>query len=211
MKRSRNLKLTLMAVTLPVALTACESEPPTGVVLASSSDCYQLKEERATTQQCLTAYDEAVSKHQASAPRFDTRYQCDEQFGSCTPVNDGQGQQRWIPPMGGFLLGYALGNLGGSSVDCARFPSLNACRTGNYRTGGLPLYRDYRGGGYYRPDGGLASQRTGTVRGPSGSVAAPTRAITVSRAGFGSSAAARSSFSSSRSSGRSGGGFHFGG
>jgi len=207
MKRSRNLQLTLMAA-LPAALAGCDSSPPTGVVLSSASDCYQLKDERATTQQCLAAYDEARREHEKLAPRFDTRYQCDEQFGSCTSVTGSDGRSSWVPPMGGFLLGYAIASLNGNRVDCARFPDLSSCRRGGYVTGGLPLYRDYRGGDYYRPDGGVVSDRTGTVRGRSGSVVAPTRAITVSRAGFGSSAAARSTFSGSR--GRSGG-FHFGG
>ncbi|HYG06203.1 MAG TPA: DUF1190 domain-containing protein [Stenotrophomonas sp.] len=195
MKRSRDLRLSLMragaVVALPAVLASCDSAPPTGVVLSSSSDCYQLKDPHASTQQCLAAYDQAVAAHQRSAPRFETRYQCDEQFGSCTAVTGDNGQQTWIPPMGGFLLGYALGNMTGNRAV--------------YSTGGLPLYRDYRSGRYYRPDGGLASKRTGTVRGPAGSLSTPTRAITVSRAGFGSSAAARSTFGGGRS------GAHFGG
>lgn len=70
MKRSRNLKLTLMAA-LPAALvTGCGSEPETGVVLQSASDCYQIKQEQGDIQQCLKAYDEAVAKHQQAAPRF---------------------------------------------------------------------------------------------------------------------------------------------
>ncbi|CAD7715088.1 hypothetical protein LMG31884_14570 [Xanthomonas hydrangeae] len=191
MKRSRNLKLTLMAA-LPAALvTSCGSEPETGVVLQSASDCYQIKQEQSDIQQCLKAYDEAVTKHQQAAPRFNTRYECDEQFGSCTAVQTAQGQQSWIPPMGGFLLGYALGNMTGG---------------GGYRYGGsIPLYRDYRSGGYYKPNGDLASNRVGTVRGRSGAIDMPSRAITVSRSGFGSSAAARSSFGSGgRSSGYGG-------
>ncbi|PPV05094.1 hypothetical protein XBLMG947_3717 [Xanthomonas bromi] len=187
MKRSRNLKLTLMAALPAVFVTACGSEPETGVVLQSASDCYQIKKEQTDIQQCLKAYDEAVAKHQQAAPRFTTRYECDAQFGSCTAVTNPQGQQSWIPPMGGFLLGYALGSMSG----------------GGYRYGGsIPLYRDYRSGGYYKPNGDLASSRIGTVRGRSGSIDMPTRAITVSRSGFGSSAAARSSFGSGgRSSG----------
>ncbi|KAB7763771.1 DUF1190 domain-containing protein [Xanthomonas maliensis] len=188
MKRSRNLKLTLMAAVPAALLTGCGSEPETGVVLQSASDCYQLKQEQGSIEQCLKAYDEATAKHRQSAPRFGSRYECDAQFGSCTEVDE-QGQHSWIPPMGGFLLGYALGNMtsGGSY---------------GYRYGGaIPLYRDYRSGGFYKPNGDLASDRIGTVRGRSGAIDMPTRAITVSRSGFGSSAAARSSFGGGRSSG----------
>lgn len=191
MKRSRNLKLTLMAA-LPAALTSCGSEPETGVVLNSRADCQQLQNDKVSTQECLAAYDEAAKKHQQSAPRFDTRYQCDDQFGSCTAITDERGTQSWIPPMGGFLLGYAMGNLTGGGYGYRGYG------------GSVPLYRDYRSGDYYKPNGDFASSRGGSVRGRTGSVVnMPTRAITVSRSGFGSSSAARSSFGSRSSSGRS--------
>lgn len=49
MKRSRNLKLTLMAALPAAFVTGCGSEPETGVVLQSASDCYQIKQEQATS------------------------------------------------------------------------------------------------------------------------------------------------------------------
>ena len=68
---------------------------------------------------------------------------------------------------------------------------------------GSPLYRDYRSGGYLRPGGELVGKSSGTVYGKQGATALPARAVTVSRAGFGSRAAARGGFGGSRASGSS--------
>lgn len=182
MKRSTNLKLSLMAATLSVPLLACDSGEPTGQVLASPDQCAAQKE--VSVEECNAAYQKAQLDHQQVAPRFQDQAQCNEQFGNCTQAHDERGQVSWIPPMAGFLIGYALGNAGGRSV-----------------MGAAPLYRDYRDGGYYKPNGDLAGRNTGTVTGKAGLPPPPSRAITVSRSGFGSSAAARSSFGGGRSSG----------
>lgn len=177
MKRSSNLRLTLMAVVVPAALVGCEPPPPTGVVLNSIDDCSGQQVEVAA---CEAAYNEARAKHAAVAPRFQDPVQCSQEFGSCEVVEEA-GRTAYIPPMGGFLLGYALG--GGFS--------------GGYRgvAGGAPLYRD-TGGGYRNAYGDTISRQRGVVTGPRGSVATPARAVTVSRAGFGSRAAARGAFGS---------------
>lgn len=177
-KRSSNLRLTLMAVALPAGLVACDSEP-TGVVLNSIEDC---RSQQVDVAQCEAAYREAEAKHAQVAPRFEDPVQCQADFGSCEVVQK-EGRTSYVPPMGGFLLGYALG--GGFS---------NA----GYRgvAGGAPLYRDYRGGGYINAGGDAVSRQTGPVTGRRGSIATPQRAITVSRAGFGSRAAARGAFGS---------------
>ena len=186
MKRSTNLRLTLMAAAIPVALAGCEPAPPTGQVLGSVSDCdYQTDVD---PQQCRAEYDKAKAEHERVAPRFDSNAACNDQFGNCTPVTNERGQTSWMPPMTGFLLGYMAGDLmkprGGG---------------GYYRVGGSsPLYRDYRSGDYLKPSGDVASDRPGKVTGKAGNTTPPARAITVSRSGFGSSSAARSSFGGGR-------------
>lgn len=177
MKRSRNLRLTLMAVALPAALAACESGEPTGVVLNSIADC---RSQQVEVAQCEAAYNKAVADHQRVAPRFEDPVQCQQDFGQCETVQE-EGRTSYIPPMGGFLLGYVLGG------------GLNNGMRGV--SGGVPLYRDYRGG-YLNPNGDMVSRQPGNVTGKRGSIATPARAITVSRAGFGSSSAARGSFGS---------------
>lgn len=180
MKRSSNLRLVLMAATVPVALAGCESEP-TGQVLASIDQCRSQTE--VSVEQCETAYRTALAEHERVAPRFESRVECDQQFESCEAVEE-NGRTYYHPPMGGFLMGYLVGS--------ALSPR------GYYPIGGAsPLYRDYRGG-YYKPGGGYAGDRLGTVRGDRGKVVLPARAVTVSRSGFGSSASARGGFGSSR-------------
>lgn len=181
MKRSGNLRLVLMAAAAVPALAGCESEP-TGKVLASIDQCRSQTE--VSIEQCETAYRTAVAEHGRVAPRFDSKVECDQQFESCTAIEE-EGRTVYHPPMGGFLMGYLIGN------------ALSGPR-GYYPVGAAsPLYRDARGG-YYKPNGDFAGNRIGNVSGNKGKVALPARAMTVSRSGFGSSAAARGGFGSSR-------------
>lgn len=172
MKRSSNLRLVLMTAAVPVALAGCESEP-TGAVVQSIEQCQATSQLSAA--ECRTAYDTALAKHASNAPRFPNQAACDTEFGDCEPVQE-QGQTSYIPPMGGFLIGYALGNMGRGYG------------------GAAPLYRSRQGGDYYNTQGGYVGNRPGNVTGARGALPPPARAITVSRSGFGSSAAARSAF-----------------
>ncbi|WP_031372563.1 MULTISPECIES: DUF1190 domain-containing protein [Lysobacter] len=192
-KRSRNLKLVLMAAAVPALLTGCEDEP-SGKVLTSLEEC-KVQTEIAPAE-CEAAYYKALVEHEKLAPRFESERECNEQFGACqsAPANPTGGSHSYMPSMSGFLIGYALSQ--------AMQPR------GYYGIGGVsPLYRDYRSGGYLRPGGERVSSNSGTVYGKYGNTALPTRAVTVSRSGFGSSAAARGGFggSSSRGGGGRGG------
>lgn len=178
MKRSTNLRLTLMAVVVPVSLAGCEPPAPTGVVLDSIQDC---RGQDVGVAQCEAAYNEALAKHAAVAPRFEDAVQCSQEFGNCEVVEE-EGRTAYMPPMGGFLLGYALA--GGFNSAGNRGVA-----------GGAPLYRDARGG-YINAYGDTVSRQRGIVTGARGNIATPARAVTVSRAGFGSRAAARGSFGS---------------
>ncbi len=190
-KRSRNLRLVLMAVAVPAALTGCEGEP-TGKVLTSREECAIQTE--VPQAECEKAYQQALVDHEKIAPRFESEAECNAQFGACqaAPAQAGASSSHsFMPSMSGFLIGYALSQ------------AMNGGRNHYYVGGVSPLYRDYRNGGYLRPGGQYVSDRSGTVRGRAGDTALPTRAVTVSRAGFGSSAAARGGFGGSRSSGSS--------
>jgi len=193
-KRSRNLRLVLMAVAAPAMLAGCDDDP-SGKILTSREECTVQTE--ISREECEKAYSQALVEHEKLAPRFESEQECNQQFGACTPLNGAAAgaQPTYIPPMTGFLLGYAASQLmsGGNRY---------------YHIGGVsPLYRDYRSGGYRKPDGREISTYSGTVYGKkAGDTALPQRAVTVSRAGFGSSAAARGGFgrSSSSSSGSRG-------
>lgn len=190
-KRSTNLRLTLMVAAAPTVLllSGCGEEPAnTGMVLQSESQCDTQTD--VPKEECHAAYQKALAEHQTVAPRFADRNQCNDQFGACTEVAGERGQSSWIPPMTGFLLGYLASDL------------VNGASRGAYRTvgGSSPLYRDYRTGDYRRSNGDVATSQAGRVYGDAGKATVPARAVSVSRSGFGSSSAARSSFSSSRSS-----------
>jgi uncharacterized protein YgiB involved in biofilm formation len=176
MKRSRHLRLSLMAVAVPAALAGCDS-PDTGTVLQSVEQCAR-SDLHVSEAECRRAYDAALADHVRIAPRFESSSQCNAQFGNCEPVQH-YGTTYFIPPMAGFLVGY-----------------LASRRNDGYAYGyggSVPLYRERRGD-YYTPRGDYVSDRTGNVRTKSISTSAPARAVTISRSGFGSSSAARSSF-----------------
>jgi uncharacterized protein YgiB involved in biofilm formation len=174
LKRSRNLKLVLMAATVPVVLAACESEP-TGAVVQSVEQCSQTA--GISVEQCQQAYDRAVAGHAVAAPRFESQADCNAEFQDCTPVQE-QGRTVYTPPMSGFLVGYLVGS----------------ALSGPRQVGAAgPLYRNQRGE-YLNTRADRVARAPGPVTGRKGAVPPPTRAITVSRQGFGSTAAARSAF-----------------
>jgi len=191
MKRSTHLRLTLMAAAIPVALAGCDQGPPTGEVLSSLDDCSRVTD--VSPQECRASYESALAQHQAVAPRFESHGDCNDQFGTCTSVTNERGETNWIPPMSGFLLGYALSSALNSNSGYGSGASAGGYRVIN---GSSPLYRDYRSGEYVKPNGDVAARGAGKVTGSNGNPSVPSRAITVSRSGFGSSSAARSSFGS---------------
>lgn len=154
-KRSGPLRLVLMTAAVPVVLAGCEGEP-TGQVLASPDQCSS--QTQVQTAECVAAYDKARAEHERVAPRFDDKRQCDEQFGNCTATQQ-NGQTSYMPPMSGFLIGYLLGGMG---------------NRGGYGVGGAsPLYRDYRSGGYLKPNGDSVGKSIGNVSGARGNTALP--------------------------------------
>ncbi|WP_262223892.1 DUF1190 domain-containing protein [Stenotrophomonas maltophilia] len=222
MKRSTNLRLTIMAAAIPVALTACDPPPTTGQVVASVAECDKVTD--VSPAECRAQFNKALEEHKKIAPRFESASDCSSQFGACTAVHN-NGQTSYIPPMTGFLLGYVASDLlnsgsrsssyrdssayrssSSSRRDCDRNPDMQGCRSNNggYRTvaHSTPLYRDYNTGEYRRPSGDPVRTNTGSGRTWDSDAAKPppARAVSVSRSGFGSASAARSSFSSGRSS-----------
>lgn len=150
----------------------------TGAVVYSRSGCAAVK--NVALAECEAAYDQATADHERLAPRFDSKYQCDQQFGTCHA--DPSNALYWIPPMAGVLIGYReRDDDGGGSSSGYRY------------TGSLPLYRE-RGGDYLNPRGDYVASRSGKVTGAAGNPSPPARALTISRSGFGSTAGARSSF-----------------
>ncbi len=170
MKRSRTARLLLMGVA-PLALTACESDID-ATVFQSAQEC--ASSGQLTQTQCQAAFAEATTEHERVAPRYQSYADCVADFGPerCGPARDGS--SAFIPFMGGMLLGNMLS--GGRNVP-------------------QPLYLP-RGGEYQTAGGTSVGTRTGAVRVPESAAKPQARAITMSRSGFGSRAAARGSWGS---------------
>lgn len=188
MKRSAHLRLTLMATAIPATLAGCSHGPATGAVVQSVDECRALPT-YISSEDCQAAYQQALVQSRLYGPRFTNGSQCNDQFGDCQADGPSGGVTYYRPRMGGFLVGYRH----------------NGNVLAGYDGHSAALFRD-RSGTFFTSEGDVVSRQTGAVHGARGRASPPTRAVTVSRRGFGSASAVRSSFG--RSSGR---GFHFGG
>lgn len=156
MKRSRNLRLGLMLGAAGLALAGCqEEEKATGAVYSSVEAC--VSEGIYTRNACETALAEATKVHEESAPRYDSRALCEEEFGvgQCSPGSDGG--SFFVPFMTGYFVSSVLDDIG----DAAK-------RTSYSR----PLYK-YKDGNVLTASGGRLSV------GSDGKYAMPKSAVTV--------------------------------
>jgi uncharacterized protein YgiB involved in biofilm formation len=171
MKRSKTAALLLMSAA-PLLLTACDrSESASREGLYTSVEaCVSQTNDSSTCQQAFAkAQQEAV----ASAPRFVNRETCEANYGKeqCAERTDGTNHSFFGPLMTGFFLSQMLRN--GSPMS-----GFNSS----------PAFRDSNGG-WQRPAAGGASG--GVYRGATAGTgmvpinAAPNRAVTTSRSGFG--------------------------
>ncbi|MFZ5655658.1 MAG: DUF1190 domain-containing protein [Pseudomonadota bacterium] len=179
MKRSSKLHLALMA-SLPAALSGCDNPAITGEqnpdwqsaqVAQAAVDCSTA--ELMQTDACRAQLEQLL----ATSARYGSQQDCEQANGQCARIED-NGQSAWIGPVtgfvGGYLLAEALDEVGDAFERKRRYG-------GGYRGG-------YRSGGTYPSTTGRGSYPATTAPPP------PTRAITQSRSGFGSTASARSSF-----------------
>ncbi len=179
MKRSRTLKLTLMAGALPIALTACDNTP-TGVVVRSVQECMGLGHPQVD---CMQAEARARAEHLRTAPRFADEQQCRIEFGDCG-AQTVDSRSMFLPVMSGFLISYVQQQRSGGGGGGGSF----------LLRGGNPLYTLRGSNEFLRADGSYVGNRIGTVTGARGAEIRPARAITVERGGFGSRSAAASAF-----------------
>tara|TARA_B100000929_G_scaffold48657_2_gene35127 strand:- start:9624 stop:10226 length:603 start_codon:yes stop_codon:yes gene_type:complete len=190
----KRLALGTIAV-MSVATAGCEANVPEPLPLpkepiqfATPAECVAAGYE---TTGCHDAYQAAMSKHAAEAPRYDGQQTCEEEWGqgNCQQSTRSDGGSFFMP----FLTGYLLSS------------ALNGPNAGYYGNGG------YYGSPIYRSRSGpvqLSNTRTGT--GTSVSTGTTGRKVatapvtapkpvnvntrSVSRGGFGGSMSSRSSF-----------------
>lgn len=188
-KKKPSLPL-LRPLTLAIAsitLAACSNHKEEAKVVSSVQDC--TANTSLTIEQCQVAYKKAEEEAARTAPRYNSRSQCEEDFGyhQCVPS---QSSNTFMPLLTGFLIGNALSNNGGyasNPVYRYRNPSSSyrdSIVTGSGSIIGKPGQRSYRVD---------ESALKPTPRAKA--------ARTMSRGGFGSIASAKSSWGGGKSRG----------
>lgn len=175
MKRSKVLKLAVLGAA-PMLLIGCEEERP-ALVYESVQACIiaaQLPE-----QTCREDYAKAEIAHAATAPRYFSNADCQADFGSGQCQQNVQSGGYFMP----FMTGYMIASMmqGGAS-NWQRTPGGHSAQ---------PLYRTAGSATWRTADNTQIGSRSGEVTVRKSTAQPPTRAVTMSRSGFGSSASAR--------------------
>ena len=107
MKHSRRVALVLLGSVSALTLTACKEETPRDgdPIYESTEQCRLLG-----GSQCDERWQQAVSDHVKTAPRYNSQESCLQQgHTNCTPVNMGSGGSNiWLPAIAGFMAGRLL-------------------------------------------------------------------------------------------------------
>ena len=191
MKRSKNVKLTLMVAGSALALSSCGEEPRHEAESYASVEACKAADTFPDSQ-CDEDFAKAAATHETSAPRYNQRQLCEQEFGigNCESRSSRNGSGFWSP----FLAGYMVANI------------LDNRRSYYYST---PYYRTARGRHLTWDGAPIATTRgadgrirrtisTNTVKARPKVAKVMTRTSVVSRGGFGSRTSARSSRSRSR-------------
>lgn len=199
MKRTKNIRLASfrkkparfalkpLVVAVAALTVGCSSKKQETILVANAEDC--LAKTKMTAEQCKAAYQKALAEAERTGPRYGSLGHCEEEFGrdQCRKSNG-----YFMPFMTGFLVASVLDN-----------------RSSSYYHHPAYHYRDYP----YRDriilsDGTvLGSSRSRTYEVPEKKMKTPMpkASRTVSRGGFGSKAAAKSSWGGGKSAGGWGG------
>lgn len=195
-KRSANINLSrlrkqyaMKPLALGVAsvfLSACADNKQEATIYKSADECANQNPEH--TQQCETAYKEALAEAERTGPKYNSQRDCESEFGAnqCRSVERSSGS--FFMP---FMAGYMLSNL----LSPNRYSS-------------QPMFTSYSPYSSYRhrwigaagSDYGDLRQRNHRVR-PDAFKPKPAVTSTMKRGGFGSTVRAKSNWGSSRKSG----------
>lgn len=210
-KRSKTARLIMMVPAASMVLAGCGEKPVEVQVFNTPDECAAFYNPPA---ECQAAFAEAKALHPQVAPRYNSKQECEADFGSgqceTAPVlaantsspssehsseqTNSQSQQSsgfFMPMMMGFLAGQML-NRGGMAAGAAPQQTANAARS---PVPSQPLYksRDDRNTFRTASNTAVASQPGLTSIKPS--AVQPKPAAMARRGGFGAQAAARSSSS----------------
>lgn len=193
-----------LAISAVFMLAGCEQADETVSLYKNADDCSTSNP--SMSEQCTTAYNNALKEAEKTAPKYATREDCVAEFGDaqCTqaPAQAGMAAESqssgsmWMPLMAGYMMGRMMG--GGGYNQQPLFTSKNAASPANGK------FVDSTGKSY---GPATAGGRSMTV--PKTSMAPkPAVTNTVTRGGFGETVAKQTSMqrSSATSSSRSMGG-----
>ncbi|MEH6628156.1 MAG: DUF1190 domain-containing protein [Motiliproteus sp.] len=205
MRKQPTFELSKLAVLVggTMALTGCGQDKTQAEIYKTLDACKQDNPEHADV--CETAYKNALESAKNTAPRYARNRDCGAEFGQCITGNDERGNSWFMPAMAGFMIAQAM-DIGKPNRSCGpgSYVSYNGCRYSQ------PVYSGYGSlyGGYYGNDGTRygdirRGNKPTTVKVSTKSFEpkpTPKIAKTLSRGGFGSKAAAKSSWGGGRSS-----------
>ena len=175
MKRSRFIKLAVLGAA-PMLLAGCEEERP-AIVYESVEAC--ISAAQIPEQVCREDYARAEVEHASTAPRYYSGSDCETDFGvgQCQKNNESGG---FFMP---FMTGYMIASLmQGGGNNWYSSPGSHSAQ---------PLYRTAGSSTWRTADNTQIGNRSGPMSVPASSAQPATRAVTMSRSGFGSSASAR--------------------
>lgn len=193
-----------LAVSAVFMLAGCEKADETVSLYQNADDCS--RSNPSMSEQCTTAYNNALKEAEKTAPKYATREDCVAEFGEaqCTqaPAQAGMAAESqssgsfWMPLMAGYMMGRMMGGAGFAQQPL--FTSKNPASPANGK------FVDATGKNY---GPATAGGRTMTV--PKTAMAPkPAVTNTVTRGGFGESVAKQATMqrSSATSSSRTMGG-----
>jgi uncharacterized protein YgiB involved in biofilm formation len=176
MKRSKVLKLAVLGAA-PMLLVGCEEEQRPALVYESMQAC--ISAAQLPEQTCRVDYAAAEAAHVATAPRYLSSADCQADFGSGQCQQNVQSGGYFMP----FMTGYMIASMmQGGAGNWQNTPGGHSAQ---------PLYRTSGSNTWRTADNTQIGSRSGAISVPKSSAQPPTRAVTMSRSGFGSSASAR--------------------
>jgi uncharacterized protein YgiB involved in biofilm formation len=190
-KAPRPFALRPLAVAVAGAsLMAC-GQSRDAVIYSNVQECYADNPNNVAV--CDTAYQGALEKSRDSAPKYGAQNECETQYGinNCVEHRQENGTSWFMPAMAGFMLGRALSN---NRRDYAPIYTSYAYGSPYYGRWGTA-----NGNVFSKNAGGHVQVSEDTFK------SKPAVTSTLSRGGFGSTAAAKSNWGGSSSSGSWGG------
>ncbi|MBC3377886.1 DUF1190 family protein [Serratia fonticola] len=203
--RSYRVAPVALAISAVFMLAGCEQADETVSLYKNADDCSTSNP--SMSEQCTTAYNNALKEAEKTAPKYANREDCVAEFGEaqCTqaPAQAGMAAESqssgsmWMPLMAGYMMGRMMG--GGGYAQQPLFTSKNAASPANGK------FVDASGKSYGPATaGGRSMTVPKTAMAPK-----PAVTNTVTRGGFGESVAKQTSMqrsSATSSSSRSMGG-----